>query len=365
MSSSSARKRLVLGLLIAGLAMVLALWGVPMSEVGSAIRSARWPGLFGVAAVFLAQQGLRAWRQKMILDAAAPPLTYRQHLSILCIGFLAINTLPGRIGEVVRPLLFLERHNLPMGAGFALVFVERIVDLLATLCMITVAATLLPPPPGLLDLAPATAQALATGRRVAWLALPALVLGVGVVLFAGRPLWAATARLLDRGPARWRTFIGRLSGFANAFLDGLHGLRQPALLVKILALTTLTWVGSIWMFPLAAWSFGFGSLVGYAEGVGLLAISMLGGVIPGAPGGIGTYEAALRGGLVLYGVSGDGPVPAGGPSMNAAAVAFALTLHWWVYLVQASSAAWFLAVDRLDPRALVLRARQAMNAPPG
>lgn len=363
MTRRSDHVRLGLGLAVAGLALALALWGVPLDEVGAAIASARWPGLFAVAAIFLGQQGLRALRQKLILDAAAAPLPYRDHLSILCVGFLAINTLPGRIGEVVRPLLLLERHGLPMGAGFALVFVERSLDLFATLCMIAAAATLLPPPPGLLDLAPGSAEAIQAARRVAWLALPALVLGFGAVLLGGRRALSLLLPLINRGPARWSSLLGRLIGFVQNFLDGLQGLRRPALLVQVLGLTAFTWVASIWMFPLAAWSFGFGSLIGYAEGVGLLAVSMLGGVIPGAPGGVGTYEAALRGGLMLYGVSGPQSVPEGVASLDAAAVAFALTLHWWVYLVQASTAIWFLVVDRIDPRALVLRAREAMSAP--
>lgn len=363
MSLRPEQRRLALGLAVAALALALALWGVPLAEVGAAISSARWPGLLAVAAIFLGQQGLRALRQKLILDAAAAPLPYREHLSVLCVGFLAINTLPGRIGEVVRPLLLLERHGLPMGAGFALVFVERSVDLFATLCMIAAAATLLPPPPGLLDLAPGSAEAIQTARRVAWLALPALAIGFATVLLGGRRLLDRVLPLLDRGPARWRSLLLRLTGFAHNFLDGLQGLRRPALLVQVLGLTAFTWVASIWMFPLAAWSFGFGSLVGYAEGVGLLAVSMLGGVIPGAPGAVGTYEAALRGGLMLYGISGPQPVPEGASSMDAAAVAFALTLHWWVYLVQASTAIWFLVVDRIDPRALVRRAREALRAP--
>lgn len=359
------RARTVLGLLLAAGLLALVFWGVPLSEVLLALRLARPEGLLAVALLFLLQQALRALRQKLVLDAAAPPLPYRSHLAVLCISFLAINSLPGRVGEVVRPLLLLERHGLPFGKGVAVVVVERALDLLATLAMLSLVLAALPDPPGMATLPASARLALDTSRQLALLALPALPLGFALLVFQGEGLLARLQPLAERGSARRRARLGRLLGFARAFLGGLRALREPGRLLLVLGLTALTWAGSVWMFPLMAWSFGFGPLVGYLEGLGLLVFSMLGGVVPAAPGGLGTYEAALRGGLLLYGVAGPGPTPAGGSSLDAAAIAFALTLHWWIYLVQAASAVYFLLRDRVDPRALLARARAALRGEEG
>ena len=82
---------------------------------------------------------------------------------------------------------------------------------------------------------------------------------------------------------------------------------------------------------------------------------MVGMALPAAPGFAGTYEAAVRGALALYGVVGDATVVPGGPTLDAIALAFALVMHWWVHIVQSSTAIWFLVVDQVDPRSIVRR----------
>ncbi|MEC7946122.1 MAG: hypothetical protein VX265_01060, partial [Myxococcota bacterium] len=120
-------------------------------------------------------------------------------------------------------------------------------------------------------------------------------------------------------------------------------------LAAITALTGLTWALTGLMYPALARAFGIGGLIGFGEGVGVLSITMLGMAVPAAPGFAGTYEAFVRGALALFGVSGI----AGTANLDAVAVAFALTMHWWIFLVQASTAVFFLAVDRIDVRRLL------------
>ena len=103
------------------------------------------------------------------------------------------------------------------------------------------------------------------------------------------------------------------------------------------------------MYPALARAFGIEQAIGFGEGVGVLSITMLGMAVPAAPGFAGTYEAFVRGGLALFGVAGnDGSV-----NLDAIAVAYALTMHWWIFVVQASTAVFFLMVDRIDVRRLL------------
>ncbi|RME21563.1 MAG: UPF0104 family protein [Deltaproteobacteria bacterium] len=343
------RVRLVVGLAIGAIALTLALWGVPLRAVGQALRGASLPWLLVVAAIFVWQQAMRAWRQLLIIRALRPTSTFRTNLSILCISFLAINTLPARLGEVVRPLLLLDREGIPLGMGFAVVFLERVVDLVATLAMLLLVAWLVPIPPDL----PA-ADWLAVGRGVAGAMVAVALAGVVVLLVFGRGIVARLGPLADRGPRPWRAVAHLVIHFSGTFLVGLDALRSPARLFGIAALTAVTWAGSVWMYPAAAEALGLHGMVGYGEGLGILALTMIGGVIPAPPGMAGTYEAFVRAGLAIFGVAGPGAPPAGtAPTLDAAAVAFALTMHWWVYAVQAATAAWFLAVDRVDLRRLL------------
>ena len=88
------------------------------------------------------------------------------------------------------------------------------------------------------------------------------------------------------------------------------------------------------MYVLAAWAFGLSDIIGYIEGIGILAFTMFGMAAPSAPGFAGTYEAAFVTGLDIFG-SADA-------TRN---IAFALCFHWWIYLVQSSSALFFLSRD--------------------
>lgn len=352
------RLRVALGLAIGVVALVIALWGVPLREVGQAFSGVKWWWLIGIAVVFTWQQLMRAWRQLLIIRAVRPESTYRTNLSVLCIGFLAINTVPGRMGEVVRPLLLLEREGVPLGVGFALVFLERVIDLCATFGMLAAVVFIFPPPSHLLTLGDTTIDWVAIARGAAATLLPAVLVAVVALSLFGQRLVGLVRPLFSRGPQAWQALGAAGLRFAQTFIEGLEAVRSPTRMLAIVAITFVTWAVSITMYPMAAEAFGFGALLGYGEGVGILAISMLGGIVPAPPGQAGTYEAFLRGGLALYDIAGPAPPPEGvAPSLDAAAVAFALTMHWWVMLVQALTALYFLAVDRIDLRELVRLAR--------
>ena len=51
-------------------------------------------------------------------------------------------------------------------------------------------------------------------------------------------------------------------------------------------------------------------------------------------------------------------------NLDAVAVAFALTMHWWIFVVQASTAIFFLAVDRIDVRRLLQAVGRTLSPAP-
>jgi len=349
---------MVLGLVVGAVALALALWGVPLRQVGQALAGAQPLWLLPVGLIFMGQQALRAVRQLVMLRAVRPRISFHTSFSVLCISFLAIGTLPARLGEVVRPLLLLEREALPLGTGFALVFLERVFDLCATLAMLALVVWLVPTPSHMVHLGSIEVDWVALGRQAALTLLPTVLLAVLVLVLLGRRLLGWLAPLEAMGPRPWRAFIHAGRAFAGTFLSGLEAVRSPARLLTILVLTVVTWAASGFMYPFAARAFGLYPLIGYGRGIGVLTISMLGGIAPAPPGQAGTYEAFVRAALALYGVGGSAPPPGGSaPTLDAAVIAFALGMHVWILMVQAVSAAWFLAADRYDPRRLLRLAR--------
>ena len=343
------KRRVLIGLLIGVIALVVALWGVPLPALGAALASvdARW--LVPVAGVFLVQQLLRAVRQAVLLAPVAPDISVRTSLAVLCISFFCINTLPARLGELVRPTLLLERAGVPLGSGFALVFLERVIDLCATFIMLS-AVIWLVPTGGPSGAAGPVADWLVAAQPIAAVALP---LGVGslvAVLALGGPLSRLLAARLPPEGAHDRLsvrLLRRLLGFLLHFLAGLRVLRDPRRLLAIGALTAITWSWSGLIYVALAYGYGIEDLIGWGEGIGVMCTTMLGTILPAPPGFAGTYEAFARAALAAFGVTGGG--------LDATAVAFALTVHWFLYSVQALTAVWFLTADGIDLSGLLRR----------
>ena len=359
------RKRAALiGLFIGALAFAAALAGVPLAEVGAALRAADPLLLLPPAALFLVQQAVRALRQAELIRGALPHHRFRDSHSVLCISFLFINALPARLGELVRPPLLLERAGVPLGVGFAVVFVERVIDFTSMLLMIDLVATFVPVPSHTLVLGGLTVDWVAAGRTLALTTAPLLLGAVLTLILGGERLVAALqARLLPR-LGRLQGVGARVLGLCAQFVAGMATLRDPARLLRVLALTGLTWLLTALLYLLVARAFGLGDLLDLGEAFGLLGMTMAGMAVPSAPGMAGTYEAALRAALALFGLSGPEPLVAGGPSKDALAVAYTLVYHWGINGVQALSALVFLIIDRPDLARLGEHLRRSLGGGP-
>ena len=295
------------------------------------------------AALFLVQQTLRAWRQYLLLRAAHPEHRFRTSLSVLCISFLLINTLPARLGELSRPLLLLEREGIPTGSGFAMVFVERVLDLTSMLVMIALVAWLVDVPSHTLVVQGVEVDWVRLGRVAAGTAGPLLLLGLVGVLVAGRPL--VTGSRPRRGRARAGPAARTSRPRVRRGSSGHRRHPRPAAPRPVLALTALTWTLTGWMYPAMAAAFGLHGWLGSARASGCCP-SPWGW--PSPPPGRGP-EAFVRGAGPLW--RRGGGARGRGRALLGIAVAFALTMHWWIYLVQACTAVFFMAVDRVVPAA--------------
>ena len=346
-------KKLVIGALIGVLLLALAFWGVPLEAVRDALAQMSPGWLIPVALVFLYQQAIRALRQMVMVRALKPESTYWTNLGILCMGFLCINTFPARLGEFVRPYLLQQKEGIPMGAGFGLTFVERLLDLTATLLILGIVMTFAELPTHEIVLADTTWDVTELGARVATTMLLPLGVVALALLFFGRQVLALSAWIhrvvTARIPWAWLDKLGRwLLGFAENFVQGLDSVRSPGRLLILVVLTAATWAGSAFMYTCLAAAFGFGELIGYIEGLGLMVLIMLGTMAPAPPGFVGVYEAAARGALALFGVHGE--------LLAGKAVAYALVLHYWTYAVQALTAWWFFRKESEGWWALMRRA---------
>ena len=337
-------KGLVIGLVVGALFLGLALWGVPLDQVGDAIADVDAVWLVAAAALWAGQYVLRAWRQLLLVQPLAPQTTYRTQLAITLVGFFCVNTFPARLGEVVRPYLMYERDQVPIGAGLGIVFVERIIDFVGLLIAMLLVVFFADVPDRSIELFGNSFSVVEWARGTAAVALPPLVLGIiGLAAFGKRAL-ALAERIVVAIEARVavpfvRRVLRGLLAFAGSFVDGVAGLREPRRMLLIVLFTAVLFVAMAAFTWTLACAFHFQQWIGPGEAMGVLGITMLGIALPAPPGFAGVFEAAVRAALAVFGVAGE--------DLAARALAFALVFHWGPYLLLAIWAGFYVWRDKI------------------
>ncbi|HYE91694.1 MAG TPA: lysylphosphatidylglycerol synthase transmembrane domain-containing protein [Terriglobales bacterium] len=293
-----------------GLALsVAALWwafhGVDFSEVVREISGA--DPVWFIASVIAATSlfYIRAVRWHWMLEPIRAGIPYRPRLAATCIGFMANNLLPARIGEFVRAFALGRITGMPVSAAFGSLVVERLLDgiIVVGFLFAAMAAPSFPEVGG---------GDLALGARV----MLALIVAAGLVLIG--------IVLRPDGAVRIGRRIGNVvlpEAFRRPVVDAfealVHGfavLRSPRLMAVSLAWSIILWGVGALAFWLAFRAFDID--VPFTAAVFLQSVVALGVSLPSAPGFFGPFEAAAKFGLVgVYGIE------------EARALGFALGFH--------------------------------------
>ncbi|MCB9697556.1 MAG: flippase-like domain-containing protein [Alphaproteobacteria bacterium] len=256
--------------------LVWVLRGVDPSELRAAWAAVRIAALPLLLAAFVANHGLRVVRWHVLLGGVQA----RDSAMACLLGFLAVQVLPLRLGELVRPWAH-ARTGTPLGRSMAALVVERTLDVtaLALLLLWVALAPDLPP------LVVGGVDVVVVARRSAGLAAGALVALLLVVAAVGPR--AASWPVIGGFAASMGGALRELSG------DPRRGL--PAVL-----LTTGTW-GSYFAYVTAVLAC-FPGLPGGARIGTVTATAVIAGTtaLP-TPGFFGSYEASMVAALRLHG----------------------------------------------------------------
>lgn len=289
-------KVLGLGLITFG-SLLYALWGTDFAAAWVALAGFHVAMLGPIAvvyAVILLSRTLRFW---FLLDAR---IRYPDLLKVMAIGFLAINVVPLRMGEFVRPYLLDDGFGVPFGSGLAAVVLERLLDMLALLVLLFAVGFVIDVPStgvviGGIDL-------LTAGRRAMGTGVVGGMLGVSLLAIAGPPGVA----FLERFAARWvpplAPVISRLGG---RFVGGFRSLAaRPKDAFGAVFATTMVWSSSTFGCYLVMKGFDglpatFGvTVLNWSMTVAAMAL------LP-TPGFVGSWEAGSVASLALVGADAD------------------------------------------------------------
>jgi len=306
-TASSVVKHVLLTLPIAVGALWLAFRGVDGDGLLEALGNTKLRYVGAAMFLMIFNVGFRVLRWGLIVRGYADTPA-AQLGRIGAIGFMAIDLLPARLGELVRPLL-LNRAGVPLGASVASIVLERLLDvaILAGLLFGVLAFADLPPLE--VELFGRTVD-LAREGRIGLLTLM-VVLGVPVIavpLAGERGLRFAT-RVLRRLPRRVSKVAFNL---LRSFMEGLKRMGRPAVIAGSL-LTVSVWVVNVGVLWCLAASQSV-ALSPWDATVVTIVVSLC-IIVPSPAGGLGVFEAGGVAGMLLYGVDPD------------RAAAFAVTLH--------------------------------------
>ena len=264
--------------------------GAIARDIGSADP---WLLLAAVVIVTLTYP-IRALRWKVLLQPVQPGVPFRPRFAAVCIGFMANNLLPARVGEFARAYALSKVSKATASGAFGTLVVERFLDAVVVLSMVFLIVV---SPSFPLDSADAGGT-LGVALRAGAIGVGILILGLVVLLIWPRPVVGAVEAVAARLPGS----VGRLAVDAlEAFLGGLGVLQNPVLLIQALLWTVFLWLVNGFGFWVAFLAFDIH--LSMVAGVFVMGIVGLFVAIPSAPGFFGTWHLAARVGLAdVYGV---------------------------------------------------------------
>lgn len=213
---------------------------------------------------------------RMLAGASVTLLHGIKAMALGAIGFLL---LPGRMSEGLKPLYLASVSGLPLPRGASVLLVERFIDVICVALLILLTLSLTGSSP-VIDHALLLLGTLAVAG----------VIGLGIVIWAPKIM----DRLIERLP--WAS----LRTMAQQLVAAMRETVAPKRLIAAGMFAILTWCCSYALFytflklaaslPLTA-----------AEILTVFTLSTIGLAVAVAPGGLGTFEAAMSLGLVHHG----------------------------------------------------------------
>ncbi len=332
------QKKVVYLLIGLGISVVL-LWllfrNINFTELAAALRGANYLWLIPNVLLIVLTMYQRAFRWRYMI-APIKKVPFSKLLAATCIGFMANNVLPLRLGEFVRAYsLSSQDKEVTKSASLATIFVERMVFDLVALLLIFGAVLYV----SHLSLD----ESMKYGLNIA---IGIALVGILVVLvLALKPnqVGRLLARYLFFAPDRVREVI---KSVVLKFSRGLEFLGNPKSVALVAVQTLLIWLfmglSNIFVF----WAFGF--KLSLDASYVLLVVVSISILVPSSPGFIGVYHAGAVWSLMAYGVPKED------------ALSCALVLHAAQYIVVTLMGFYFLKKEHLSLKKLGEEATEEM-----
>jgi uncharacterized protein (TIRG00374 family) len=259
------------------------------------------------------------WRE-LLRHEDGRPVAWGPAWHALAMGFAANNVLPFRAGEVIRMGAVARLGRVPFGAALSSIAVERVMDALFVMGLLSLALT-----QGGID----PSLTLKEGERpVAEIAMIAGGLGLVGLIVAALAAWQRQATLRIARRLLPANRIGdALYHFGERILLGLSALSDPRRAFPVVGWSLGVWLCNAASFYIAFTAFGFD--IPFTGALILQGVLVIGIAAPQMPGYFGVFELTIAGTLsALYQV----PLEAG--------IAYGLLYHVTTFIPITVMGAW-------------------------
>lgn len=328
----------LVGVLISGAGFYLALRHVPVNSLLVYVRRVEYGWIVATLVMLACAYGLRAWRWQFLLRPIGRISLVMAYHSIV-VSLMINCVLPGRLGEMARPLVLKRREGLAFSASLATLAVERLLDTATLLFLLIV---------GLAQISTASARPVVFGAhtlsadllmhlaRTSAVVLVLLVAGLLMIAHNGMRIWLAgiitgliniVGRRFPLTRHRIPTFSRHVEKLLDRFAEGLQCLKNPVNLLKAALLSLFTWLlNALSFYGIVCGSPGID--IGFFDALVMMVIICFFIALPSVPGYWGLWEAAGVFALTFFGI--DKEPAAGFTLLNHAVQILPLIFAGWV-----------------------------------
>lgn len=305
---------LILGVAVSAAALYFAFTNVPLAELLAYLTSIDYWWMLPALLVALLSLVFKVIRWQIILGKA-PKIDFWQAYHPMIIGFMLNCVLPGRVGEVARPIILRQKTGIPFSTGIATVAAERVFDLLLLVVLFVLVVTMVDIDPNLdipfgnYHLTRRTLMILA-GNMV----ILSLVLIAGIIMIGFHRTRRAINRWIMAVPAIFffagdatRLWIARsvcepVTGLVDTFSAGFSQMKDIKMLLLCIGLSIVTWMlTALSYYVMAIGCPGMG--LNYFEITAMMVIICFFIALPSVPGFWGIWEAGGVFALLIFGVN--------------------------------------------------------------
>jgi uncharacterized protein (TIRG00374 family) len=292
-------KKVILGILISVVLVYLSIRGINLQDVFRDLQRIQFSYVISFIILIMLMQWLRSYRWGVMLQPMEK-IDQLSLFSVTSVGFLAIASIPARIGELARPYLISKRSSIKMSSALGTILVERIFDSFTVLTFAIIILFFTDLPPWMIK----------SSIIFFLLALVMFCFIIFLILRRDAALKLING-ILSKLPGK---FAHKIDELIHHFIDGFQIITNIKLFLYLFFLSALIWLVDVLAIYMLLESFGFGLPV-MASFV-LMIILIVGIAIPTAPGYIGNWHFACVLALSLFGLA------------KAEALSFALVYHF-------------------------------------